>query len=479
MPDSSRTVDHALAAVSAVAAVGAAAAAARPVARSTPSTRAGWLRAVADALDNAAANLVPIAMRETHLAEGRLSGELARTTFQVRILADRLEAGRLHEPRVDPADPDWPIGPRPDLRRTHVPLGPVLVFAASNFPFAFSVAGGDTVSALAAGCPVVVKAHSGHLELSNATATIVSAALERAGAPAGTFGLIVGREAGTTAVRDPRIKAAAFTGSTSGGRTLFDLASSRPEPIPFYGELGSTNPVVVTPRGWESRPDEITAGFAASAMLGSGQFCTKPGIVFVPDVDDFLARVPDLAAGPLLNDNIADAFLRSVKELANLTDVARGEVPAEAPAPVLFRTTVSAVREHPEILDLEAFGPAAVLVQYAELSEVLDLVDQLPGQLTATVQGPQDANDEEIELLARLAEHAGRVLWNDWPTGVAVTDAQQHGGPYPATTAPLTTSVGTAAVARFLRPVAFQNLPQRALPTELRDNPAPTSKEHT
>lgn len=377
--------------------------------------------------------------------------------------------GALDDVRIDLADAAWPIGPRPDLRRTHVPLGPVLVFAASNFPFAFSVAGGDTASALAAGCPVVLKAHPGHPDLSRATASVVSQALAAAGAPGGAFGLIEGERAGAEAVSSPVIKAVAFTGSTRGGRALFDLASARPDPIPFYGELGSTNPVVVTPRGWSARGQAIATGFAASVMLGAGQFCTKPGLVFLPDVDGFLDELPELSAGPLLNEHIADGFLRSVKELAALAVTARGTVPVDEVSPVLFRVDALAVREHPEILDLEAFGPAAVLIEYGELDEVLALLDLLPGQLTGTVQGADDADPLEVEVVARLAEHVGRVLWNDWPTGVAVTDAQQHGGPYPATTAPLTTSVGTAAVTRFLRPVAFQNVPAAALPTELRE----------
>ena len=283
------------------------------------------------------------------------------------------------------------------------------------------------------------------------------------GAPAGAFSLIEGEQAGADAVRDARIKAVAFTGSTRGGRALFDLAAARPDPIPFYGELGSTNPVVITPAGWAHRADEIATGFAGSLTLGSGQFCTKPGIVFVPDVDDFLARVPDLSAGPLLNEHIDRGYLHSVEEMARYAPAGRGTVPRGAPAPVLFRSNVADLSNRPELLELEMFGPAALVVGYADLAEVLDLVDRLPGQLTATVHGADTPDAEETELITRLAEHAGRVLWNDWPTGVSVTDAQQHGGPYPATTSPLSTSVGTAAVRRFLRPVTFQNVPQAAL----------------
>jgi NADP-dependent aldehyde dehydrogenase len=395
------------------------------------------------------------------------------------MLADRLASGQFTAVTVDPADPNWPPAPRPDLRRTHVPIGPVLVFAASNFPFAFSVAGGDSMSALAAGCPVVVKANPGHPELSRQTADLVVASLTRAGAPDGVFALIDGEQAGVAATKDRRIKAVAFTGSTRGGRALFDLASARPDPIPFYGELGSTNPVVVTPSGWATRADEIASGFAASLTVGSGQFCTKPGVVFVPDVDAFVARVPLLAAGPLLNPHITRGYLTSVEQMAKLASPVRGTVPTDTPSPVLFRSTSAEVRCRPELLDLEMFGPAALVVEYAGMADLLEMVEALPGQLTATVHGGHEIQPDEISLLSRLAEHAGRVIWNDWPTGVAVTDAQHHGGPYPASTSPLSTSVGTAAVWRFLRPVTFQNLPPTALAGDLQRFSHPPTPEGT
>jgi NADP-dependent aldehyde dehydrogenase len=447
-----------------------AAAAARPVARATHAERAAWLRATADALDAAGDELVPLAMAESHLPEARLTGELRRTTFQARLFADRLEQGLLHDVRIDHADPDWPMGPRPDLRRTRVPIGPVLVFAASNFPFAFSVFGGDTTSAIAAGCPVVVKAHPGHPELSRRTAAVVAGAL--AVAPGGTFALIEGEREGAQAVVDPRIKAVAFTGSTHGGRALFDLATTRPDPIPFYGELGSTNPVVVTPAGWATRAEEITTGFADSVTLGSGQFCTKPGVVLVPDADAFLGAVPELSAGPMLNERIESGFRSAAREMAAAAVVARGSV-ADDLSPVLFRATASDVLKRPDLLELEVFGPAALIVEYTDVPEALRVLDALPGQLTGTVHGGTGGtgDPDAPEIVARLAEHVGRVLWNQWPTGVTVSDAQHHGGPYPATTTPLTTSVGTAAAERFLRPVAFQNMAGiEALPAELRDD---------
>ncbi|GAA4554064.1 aldehyde dehydrogenase (NADP(+)) [Pseudonocardia xishanensis] len=436
-----------------------AAAAARAFGRTSPTDRAARLRAAADALDAAAAELVPLAMSESHLAEGRLTGELGRTTFQARLFAERLEQGTLLDVRIDPADPEWGMGPRPDIRRTQVPIGPVLVFAASNFPFAFSVFGGDTVSALAAGCPVVVKAHPGHPELSRRTAALVAPHF-----PEGVVALIEGEAEGAAAVQDPRIRAVGFTGSTAGGRALFDLAARRPDPIPFYGELGSTNPVVVTPAGWAARSTEIATGFAGSVTLGAGQFCTNPGVVLVPDADAFLAAVPELTAHAMLNERIEAGYRKAATEMAGATAVARGELDG---GPVLFRAAAREVLDRPELLEQEVFGPAALIVEYSDVAEALQVLDALEGQLTGTVQGAP-ADPDAAALLTRLAEHVGRVIWNEWPTGVTVSDAQQHGGPYPASTAPLTTSVGTAAAARWLRPVAFQNVPEPLLPAELR-----------
>lgn len=446
-----------------------AAGAARPMAQASAAERASWLRAVGGALDAASDDLVTIAIRETHLPEPRLRGELTRTTFQARLLADAVEHGWHDDVRIDPADPDWPMGPRPDLRRTTVPLGPVVVFAASNFPFAFSVFGGDTASALAAGCPVIVKTHPGHPELSVATADVVIDALSGI-APTGAFGTISSDDDGAAALADPRIEAGAFTGSTRVGRILFDIASSRPKPIPFFGELGSTNPVVITLDGWRARADGIARQFAESVSLGAGQFCTKPGVVIVPDADDFIARVPSVSVGEMLNARIAQTFVTSAQTLAELvgppTRAATGR-PFTGPIP-LFRTTSDAVLRAPHILEHEVFGPAALVVEYRDAADALSVVDVVGGQLTGSVIGAEELDQQALALIPRLAEHVGRVLWNQWPTGVSVTAAQQHGGPYPASTAPHTTSVGTAAVDRFRRPVAFQNVPAAALPVELR-----------
>jgi NADP-dependent aldehyde dehydrogenase len=453
----------------------AAAAARRPWARRSAAARAAALRAIADALDAAGDKLVPIAADETHLPTARLTGELTRTTFQLRLHAAEIETGRPFDARIDHADPTWGMGPRPDLRRLRIPLGPVVVFAAGNFPFAFSVAGGDTSSALAAGCPVVVKAHPGHPLLSDATADVVLAALRSVDAPDGVFAVIHGDEAGRAAVLDPRIAAGAFTGSLAGGRALFDLAVSRPVPIPFFGELGSVNPVFVTRAAAGRRADTIVEEFVGSFTLGAGQFCTKPGLLFVPsdsEVPQLLSSYSDYRAQPMLNERMEAGFERSLTRLREHPDVhplaAEPDGSAGELGPVVQATSLAAVLADQDTLVEECFGPAALVVTYDDESQLLDAASRLPGQLTVTVIGEE--NDAIAPALVELAaERAGRVLWNQWPTGVSVTYAQQHGGPYPATTAPASTSVGTAAISRFLRPVAYQGLPQTLLPDELQD----------
>ena len=355
------------------------------------------------------------------------------------------------------------------------PLGPVAVYAASNFPFAFSVAGGDTASALAAGCPVVLVAHPGHPRLSEATAEVLVAALEGAGAPTGVFALVEGQETGRALITDPRITAGAFTGSLRGGRALFDLASGRETPVPFYGELGSVNPAFVTASASASRAEEVAQGFAASMTLGVGQFCTKPGLLFVPadsPVPALVAeRLRETAGAPMLNERIRGGYGQGLASLASheVVEVLAGSVdPDTDPAPTLLRTSAAEVLADPRPLTAEVFGPAALVVEYTDDEELLAAARVLEGQLTATVQG--DQGDAVVPaLLAVLSERAGRVLWGGWPTGVTVSYAQQHGGPYPATTAVGTTSVGTAAIERFLRPVAYQDLPEPLLPEPLQD----------
>ncbi len=441
-----------------------------------PSERAKVLEAVADALDAAAGELVPTGVAETNLPEGRLQGELKRTTFQLRLFAEVLRDGGYLDARVDHADADWPMGaPRPDLRRMLQPIGPVLVFAASNFPFAFSVAGGDTASALAAGNAVLLKAHSGHVLLSRQTGEVLRSALSAAGAPEGLFAVLYGTAAGAEALKDPRVKAAGFTGSIPGGRALFDIANARPEPIPFYGELGSNNPVFVTTAAAARNSADIASGFVSSFTMGAGQFCTKPGTIFVPagsGLTDQLRGSSLPPASKLLNERIQKGYLEVLEGLvanSRLSVLAQGPDPlADPPAPTLLLTTAAAVLESPHELQQECFGPTAVVVEYDDESQLLKVAESFEGQLTATVFGTED--DQVSELMSVLARKAGRVLWNQWPTGVSVTYAQQHGGPYPATTAPGATSVGTAAITRFLRPVAYQGFPEHLLPEALKES---------
>ena len=449
--------------------------AAAPWAALRPAERAAVLDQIADALDANSETLIPIAMRESSLAQARLTGELKRTTFQLRLFGEVLRDGGYLDARIDHADAQWPMGaPRPDLRRVLEPMGPVVVFSASNFPFAFSVAGGDTASAWAAGNPVIVKAHSGHPELSIATAEVITQALAAAGIDAGVFALVLGTEAGATALKDPRVKAAGFTGSIPGGRALFDMANARQEPIPFYGELGSNNPVFVTAAAAAERGAQIAAEFVASFTMGAGQFCTKPGTIFVPRGSDIVEalRSTDLpAAAPLLNRRIQAGYVEVLESLQGHEKVqvlAQGsDALADPPSPTLLLTSAEDLLSHPQSLQTECFGPTALVVEYTDETELVGLAESFEGQLTATLIGTEVC--EVTALIEVLSRKAGRVLWNQWPTGVSVTYAQQHGGPYPATTNAGSTSVGTAAISRFLRPVAYQGFPQGLLPEALQD----------
>lgn len=442
----------------------------------SPMTRAVWLETIADSLEEHANELVTLARKETHLGEGRLRGELKRSVFQLRLFADEISTGENLEATIDHADPNWGMGPRPDIRRVNVPLGVVGVFGASNFPFAFSVMGGDTASALAAGCAVVHKVHEGHLDLGLRTGEIVAQALRTAGAPAGLFSIITGREAAEILVDHPLTKAIGFTGSTAGGRALFDRAARRPHPIPFYGELGSINPVFVTEKAWNIRRDKILSEYVASFTLGMGQFCTKPGLLFAPatkpdELHRILAtEIDSKELAPLLSPKLRagfDAARAKIRDTQGVTATIPGD-DAEEPRPTVFQTSTADVRNRPELLREEMFGPATLIVQYESESELAEMASLIEGQLTTTIQA--EPEEELSGLLTILKEKSGRVLWNAWPTGVTVTYAQQHGGPYPATTAPGTTSVGTAAISRFMRPVAYDSFPPSQLPEPLQDH---------
>jgi NADP-dependent aldehyde dehydrogenase len=440
--------------------------------------RAGVLRALADALEADRETIVGLADRETALGTPRLTGELTRTCFQLRLFADAVEEGGYLEAIIDHAG-DTPMGPRPDLRRMLVPIGPVGVFGASNFPLAFSVPGGDTAAALAAGCPVIIKAHPSHPATAQRCFDVMSAAATRAGAPAGTLGLVHGQDAGTALVQHPAVKAVGFTGSLHGGRALADLAASRPEPIPFYGELSSLNPVVVTPAAAVERAEAIGRGLAGSATLGAGQFCTKPGLVFVPvgpDGDRLRDEVAkafgELGAQFALNDGIRHNYEAGTAKLVDhpgLTVLATaGTADGEGftVRPMVFTTDT---RQLDDVITSECFGPSTILVSYSDDADLVSALDGLPGSLTATVH-IGEAADEISAALEVLRHKAGRILFNGFPTGVAVAWAQQHGGPWPATNT-LHTSIGITSVRRFLRPVAWQDAPQSILPAELRDDP--------
>ncbi|MGY1604414.1 aldehyde dehydrogenase (NADP(+)) [Geodermatophilus sp. SYSU D00815] len=446
-----------------------------------PAARSAALRAVADALDAAADRLVPVAADETGLPEGRLTGEVARTSGQLRMFADGLLEGSYLDVIIDRADPAATPVPRPDLRRVQVPLGPVLVFAASNFPFAFSVAGGDTASALAAGCPVVVKAHPGHPETSARTAEVVRRAWEDAGMPVGSFALVAGEAAGVAALRDPRIAAAGFTGSLHGGTALYRIAAERAAPIPFYAEMGSLNPAFVTPGAARARGAEIAAGFVGSFSLGVGQFCTKPGLLFLPAAHGLAAelerRVAEVAPARMLHERIRTGHDATRAELLGLPGM---RVLAAAPADTggalagatLLATDLGSVLRERERVLVECFGPTSVVVEYDGADELLAAARAFEGNLTATVHAEPGEAELVRPLLRILRDRAGRIVWNGWPTGVAVSWAMHHGGPWPATSAPLHTSVGMTAIRRFLRPVTYQDVPQEFLDEVLRDGDA-------
>jgi NADP-dependent aldehyde dehydrogenase len=462
--------------------VGAAASAAAGLAAMGADGRARMLEAMADALEAARERLVALADRETALGPVRLNGELSRTAFQLRFFAEVIRDGAYLEAIVDHAH-DSPMGRIADVRRMVIPVGPIANYAASNFPFAFSTAGGDTAAALAAGCPVVVKLHPSHAALSAAVLAVLTEAARAAGAPDGTIGGVWGREGGSLLVQHPKIRAASFTGSTAGGRHLYNLAAARPDPIPFYGELGSLNPLCVTPAAAAERGAEIGEGWAASFTLGNGQFCTKPGLALVPageagDAvrDAALAKIEAFAGGWLLNRSIHAAYDVGVARLGAVPGavVHRGPMTEGsqgfAVTPVLVEVGTDALAEFASPLLDECFGPAAVLARYRDEPELLGALERMEGSLTASVHLAEGETELPAKVLAIAQGRAGRLLVNGYPTGVGVTWAMEHGGPWPATTGLGQTSVGATSIRRFLRPVAYQSTPEALLPPELRDD---------
>ncbi|MBA2948388.1 aldehyde dehydrogenase (NADP(+)) [Streptomyces himalayensis] len=448
------------------------------------TVRAAFLRTAADLLEGAKDQLVEAADAETALGPVRLTGELARTCYQLRAFAGIVDEGAYLGIVIDHPD-DTATPPVPDLRRYKVPLGVVAVYSASNFPFAFSVPGGDTASALAAGCPVVVKAHPDHPGLSELVAAVLRRAAAQHGIPEGVLGLVHGFEAGVELVKHPLVAAAGFTGSVRGGRALFDAAAARPVPIPFHGELGSLNPVVITEAAAAERAEQIGTGLAGSMTLGVGQFCVKPGLVLAPTgtegdrlVKSLTEAVSNTDAGVLLDHRMRDNFVAGVRERAELPDVEAPVTPGAggehtvAPGFLTVPAAKLAAEGEYDLLLEECFGPVTVVARYEDETEVTGVLSRLPGNLTATVHLSSEeaaGQGNGAEILAELTPLAGRVLVNGWPTGVAVAPAQHHGGPYPATTS-TSTSVGGTAIERWLRPVTYQTTPEALLPPELRDD---------
>lgn len=458
----------------------AAAAAAQPTyAGLALSERAAFLRLIADKIDALGDTLTQRAMAESGLPEARLNGERGRTVGQLRLFADEIENGGWQGLRIDHAVPDR-TPPKPDLRMRMVPLGPVAVFGASNFPLAFSVAGGDTASALAAGCCVVVKGHPAHPGTSELVAGAILAAIREAGMPDGVFSLLngTGYDLGEALVKDPRITAVGFTGSRAGGLALVGHAAARPVPIPVYAEMSSVNPVVLMPHRMAEAAEALAAAYAGSLSLGAGQFCTNPGILlavegeattrFIAAVGEALAAIP---AQTMLTAGIQSAYAKGIEAIAahGATLVGTGAQGAGACGQAhVFTVSGADFRANPALGE-EVFGPSSIIVTCADLGELAAILQAMEGQLTATLHMTADDYPEARTLLPILENRAGRIIANAWPTGVEVTHAMVHGGPFPATSDGRSTSVGTLAIDRFLRPVSYQDLPAALLPKALLD----------
>ena len=457
-----------------------------PYRAKTASERAAFLDKIGEEIVAIGDILITTCSDETGLPEGRLQGERGRTVNQLKLFAELLREGSWVQAIIETAQPDRQPLPKPDTRSLQIPLGPVGVFGASNFPLAFSVAGGDTASALAAGCPVVAKAHPAHPATSQLVADAIIRAAAATGMPAGVFSLIHGPsvEVGMTLVQHPLIKAIGFTGSFRGGKAIFDAAVRRPEPIPVYAEMGSTNPVFILPRALQQRQEALAQGLVNSITLGVGQFCTNPGLVislasdqtntFVNKAGEILAAVQP---GTMLTPGIKTAYDQGLQKLSNVNNVqviARG--PASdascAGSAHLLKTDAETFVANPELAE-EVFGPSSVVITADSKEQLLEIAHNLHGHLTATIHGTPEDLEEYTELIRLLERKVGRLLLNGYPTGVEVGHAMVHGGPYPATTDARSTSVGTTAIYRFVRPICYQDFPQQLLPEALKnDNPS-------
>lgn len=446
----------------------------------TGSEKAVFLRAIASNIESSVDEIAERGPLETGLPEARMRGESGRTMGQLRLFADLLDEGSWVDARIETADPDRAPIPKVDLRSMLTGLGPVAVFCASNFPLAFSVAGGDTASALAAGCPVVVIAHKSHPGLAEIVANAIQKAAEQTGMPEGVFSLLYGggRTVGKAVVTAPEIKAVGFTGSFAGGKALMDLAAERPEPIPVFAEMSAINPVAILPNAIAVEAEAVSLATAASGSLtmGVGQFCTNPGVFFLPAegaeafTEKFIQLTSETAEATMLNAGICEAYndatsmIKAQPNVETLLDVSAEAFGAGAPS--IFRTTAAEFINN-EKLSEEMFGPATLLVTYRDNDELLALANSISGQLTTSIHGSSD--DDFSDLIEIFDRKSGRVIFNQFPTGVEVCSSMVHGGPFPSTSDGRSTSVGTMAILRYTRAVSYQNLPQKNLPLELRD----------
>lgn len=444
--------------------------------------KAEFLRAIADELEALGQQLVTTAMRETNLPEARIINERGRTTSHCRMFADLVEEGSWVEARIDTAIPDRAPAPKPDLRKMLVPIGPVVVFGAANFPLAYSTAGGDTASALAAGCTVIVKAHPAHAETSALVASAISKAIEKTGMPQGVFQHVYGAsfEVGQALVKHPFTKAVGFTGSLAGGKALFDLANKRPDPIPVFAEMSSINPVILLPETLQRGAEKTAANLAASITLGVGQFCTNPGLIIAVEgegLDRFIkslsAEIQKAMPGTMLHQGIADNYTKRLTQtLAQKGVKVEGQSSSEANAsqgrPHVASVTATEFMKNPTLAE-EVFGPFSLIVRCKSTDELHSVINRSHGQLTSTIISDEAELTKYSSLLNMLVEKAGRLVVNGVPTGVEVCPSMQHGGPFPATTDSRFSAVGTDAIKRFSRPVAFQNFPDSLLPEELQE----------
>jgi len=446
----------------------------------TPTERAEFLEAIAHNLDAIKDEIAERAALESGLPAVRVGSEHGRTTGQLRLFATELRTGEHQGVRIEHGQPDRTPLPAPDLRLRMIPVGPVAVFGASNFPLAFSTAGGDTASALAAGCPVVVKGHNAHPGAAELAGQAIVQAVEQCDLPAGVFGLLFGpgNEVGQQLVSHPAIKAVGFTGSRAGGLALLRTAADRDEPIPVYAEMSSINPVVLLPGALDADAAGVASGFVGSLTLGAGQFCTNPGLVLLPYgrtdfVDAVAAAVADSAGQTMLTEDIAEAYASGRERVgthgAELVTAGSDGQTANAPAPAVYRTTAALLRSTPDLQD-EVFGAAAVLVDYTDADDLVSTLAQIGGQLTISVHAAESDHELVRRLVPVLERKAGRLIMNGWPTGVEVSHAMVHGGPFPATSDSRSTSVGTLAIQRWQRPVSYQDFSDDLLPEAVRDD---------